>query len=240
MVKYLLGYWNLRGLAAPARMMLTYADVPFEDRHLELKADPVTVWDASEWTVATRPDLLKKNPFVTLPYLFVDDKLISQSLAIYFFIGRKHGFVGADEEAMTRNEQTLTQILDLRNDLLKLVYGPKDIWEEKKLAHLESAKMMFAKLESWLALHNTPFFSCQQPLIADFIVFEMVDEHEDYARFFEKPPMLPSCPKLAAFFKRMLDLPQLAPYFKSDAYNFAYNQKMANFGGKPLGHKYSI
>lgn len=44
-----LGYWGIRGLAAPLRMMLMYKNVPFKCECYDIKEKPEGGTDASSW-----------------------------------------------------------------------------------------------------------------------------------------------------------------------------------------------
>ena len=45
---FTLGYWDIRGLAAPARMMLAYRGVAFEDRTYSLQPQESGGWQANK------------------------------------------------------------------------------------------------------------------------------------------------------------------------------------------------
>ncbi|CAD5222123.1 unnamed protein product [Bursaphelenchus xylophilus] len=85
MVQYKLTYFDARGLAEPARLILNYAGVKFEDER-----------------IAPGPENLNpirdQLPFGQVPVLTIDGKTkIAQSLAIFRFLGRRHGLGGKDE-----------------------------------------------------------------------------------------------------------------------------------------------
>merc|ERR1712071_500030 len=71
-----LAYWDIRGLAQPARLMLHHAAIPFEDKHFVCADNPP--YDKSCWTSI-------KNTlgfdFPNLPYVIDGDIKVSQSNA---------------------------------------------------------------------------------------------------------------------------------------------------------------
>ena len=77
--KVVLGYWNLRGgpRANPARYMLHYAGVPFEEK--------TYIIGERDWLVDKR----EMFDFVNLPYLLYGDLKISQAYAVQQFIAEK-------------------------------------------------------------------------------------------------------------------------------------------------------
>lgn len=65
-----LGYWAIRGLSERIRMLLEYVGIPYEE-------SKYTGQTAQKWFGEVKPELLKKNPAITLPYLIDGDKVIS-------------------------------------------------------------------------------------------------------------------------------------------------------------------
>ncbi len=235
--KLRLGYWKIRGLAAPARMMCHYAKLDYEDVTYEsIKQDDGT-FSKAQWFEApdAKPGLRAKNPFMNLPWCEYKGNVVTQSNAVMLFIGRVAGLNGSNETEINRNEQTLFQIFDLRNSVVGVAYPPKD--EQKLEAHFTGTlNTHYKKLENWLKFHNTAFFACDKPLCADFHVFEMLDQHEGWASTIGRESPLANYPKLTQFYNRMLDLPELKSYFDSEISKWNYNNPHAQtFLTKPGG-----
>jgi len=53
-----IGYWNIRGLAAPLRMMATYSGIPFKDIQYDYGGAPE--YPGTEWFKKDKPSLLEK------------------------------------------------------------------------------------------------------------------------------------------------------------------------------------
>ncbi len=68
------GYWSIRGLAAPLRMMVMYAGRALNNVMYDC-ADVNGHFDRSEW-LTKKPALKDKNPFMNLPYVIDGDKVI--------------------------------------------------------------------------------------------------------------------------------------------------------------------
>ncbi len=105
-----LGYWKIRGLAAPLRMMLYHKRQSFTLK--EYGADA-----KEEWFAKDKPELRKRNGLINLPYIIDGDTVVTQSNSCMLYLGRK---LGIDrDEFFVRNHQVLDQTMDLRNDLMK-------------------------------------------------------------------------------------------------------------------------
>lgn len=68
--KVTLGYWDIRGLAERVRLLLEYLNVPYEQKLFTNENRP-------EWFDVLKPELVKKNPAINLPYLQDGDKVIT-------------------------------------------------------------------------------------------------------------------------------------------------------------------
>mmetsp|Transcript_13136 Transcript_13136/g.24207 ORF Transcript_13136/g.24207 Transcript_13136/m.24207 type:complete len:235 (-) Transcript_13136:118-822(-) len=226
-----IGYWKIRGLAAAMRMMLEYSGKEYKDNQYEAFAKEGGGWDVSSWFGGTKQELGKKNPLINLPYVKYGDAVIVQSNACYCFLGRKLDLNGKTDEEITKNEQILCEVMDLRNDLLGICYPfkvSKEDFPEKSKAHIEKgAPKYYKKFEAWLEMHGTKFLSADAPLSGDFHAWEMLDQHELIAAKLSYVSPLADFPKLTAYYKAFKELPTLQKYFASDAYQLPINNKMA-------------
>jgi hypothetical protein len=194
-------------------------------------------YDGKAWMKVAKPALRERNAFINLPYV-VDHSngglIVTQSTAVYTFLGRAFSMMGEDEEELVACEQSLAQAFDLRNDLMKIVYPfggvTPENFAQKLEAHLEgSVRTHYSKFEGFLQASGSGFV-CRSGLSAgDFHLFEMLDQHEMMAARHGLPSPLASFPRLAALREQMRSLPELAEYFASAAYRLPCNNKMANF-----------
>lgn len=44
------GYWNIRGLMQPVRLLLEYLEIPYDEKRYDCKACDDGSWNRSEWT----------------------------------------------------------------------------------------------------------------------------------------------------------------------------------------------
>eukprot|EP00941_MAST-03F_sp_MAST-3F-sp1_P004739 g4739.t1 len=229
------GYWNIRGLGAPMRMMLSYSgdSIKYEDKQYNLAPGQDGGWDASEWFVNAKPSLQAKNALMNLPY--VDDKAtgltITQSTAVYQYLGRKLNLMGNSEAELVRCEQTLAQAFDLRNELMKFVYPFQGVTSREQYltaGNKHFSKSLLSHLKKFEAfLGEFEFFAGSQVTAGDFHVFEMLDQHLIMAEKDNFNFNLEDFPKLKAFYQRMRNLPQLKSYFDGPDSKLPLNNKMA-------------
>ena len=63
------GYWGIRGLAAPLRMMvLFHGGYKLQCENYDLLDKPEGGFDASAW-FSKKPELKEKHPLINLPYI---------------------------------------------------------------------------------------------------------------------------------------------------------------------------
>ena len=80
-------YWNLRGMTEKVRQLLEYCSVPYTQ---EILNNPD---DRDKWMNELKPELIKKHPAITLPYLVDGDKIVAESDAICIHICHRSGKV---------------------------------------------------------------------------------------------------------------------------------------------------
>lgn len=68
--KLIVGYWTIQGIVHPARLLLAYYNVPFEDK---------MYYTGTKWFKIGKPAL--KTVFNTIPYIKDGEFIITESLA---------------------------------------------------------------------------------------------------------------------------------------------------------------
>jgi len=207
------GYWNFRGLGAPMRMMCDYTGVKWENIPYEVKEKRPGHWVCHEWDRDDRPVLMKENPFVQLPYVRnkTSGEVVTQSNAVYLYLGRLLCLNGSTTQEQLANEQVLFYIYQVWMETFDLVYPFKqnkdmEAFQKSLSQHFKSVvPAHYEKLESWLNIVGTNYFVSQaSPCTADFHVWELVDQHEQMAlkHGFRSP--MSAYPHLDAFHASML------------------------------------
>lgn len=222
-----IGYWDIRGLAAPMRMMCEYAGVEYENKMYS---------DFGVW-MGDKTELKKLDPLINLPFVKDGDQVISQSNACQLFLAKKLA-IGiknlSDFEECTMFSY-LCEVLDVRNNIIDLVYPFRTVCRdeaEHKTKTLtfckEGCKASYGKLESVMEKSGGPFLMGEEISAPDFHLWEMIDQLELMAPTVGAPSPVADFPKLAAFYAHVRALPKLEKYFASDMYKLPVNNKLAS------------
>ncbi|XP_062523113.1 glutathione S-transferase Mu 4-like [Corticium candelabrum] len=204
-----LGYWKVRGLAQPIRLMLTYTGEEFEDTRYE----KLTAETAAEWLDKDKKTL--GLAFPNLPYLIDGDVKVTQSNAILRYLGRKHDMCGKTPNEQLRVDICASQVMDMRNAFIALSYNKtgasRDKWEELKteyISKLPATLKLFSDFlgdQKWLAGNNLTF--------PDFHFYEMLSQHSVVF-----PGCLDGFPALQSYVARFEDLPAIKAYRASSSF----------------------
>lgn len=227
-MSYTLGYWKIRGLAAPIRMAFAYSG---KELNQDVYADP-DVW------AAKYEEMKQSHPFPNLPYLITPSgATIVQSNAIIRHVGRALGLLGdtANELELTRVDELLEQVNDLRVEAVNNYYAEKiaaDFVTGTIPYYLEVLdKHLNTALEGKSAVGG-PFFFGAKPTIVDFMAYEIV--RTPLPLIAEKRAEYEAAhPRIFALLKAVEALPELEAYFGSEYYKLSANAPVANFGGEP-------
>jgi len=217
------GYWGIRGLGAPLRMTLEYAGADYVDKQYS---------DPNEWFGTDKPEILKSNPLANLPYIVDGDVVVCQTNAVMDYLGDRYGLAGTSVEERRLCRQLLAEVYDLRNTIIGLVYNfmekcRTDAEFMEKLAQhvVEGYKGAYNKLEAFYSMKGGPYALGKKPCVADFHMWEMLDQHEIYAQKLGKSSPLGNgdFPTLAALYAAVKAAPQLQKYFASESYGLQCN-----------------
>jgi len=128
--------------------------------------------------------------------------------------------------------QLLAEVYDLRNTIISLVYNFAEKcrndseFMDKLAKHVtEDYKGAYGKLEAFYSLKGGPFALGKKPCVADFHMWEMLDQHEIYAQKLGKSSPLGSgdYPTLMRLHEAIKAAPQLQKYFASESYGLTCN-----------------
>ena len=107
-----IGYWSIRGLGAPCRMMTMYAGVKAKFDVYDVKPKVGGGWDASSW-FGPKKELKKINPLMNLPYVIDNDVIVNQTNAVMTYLGRKLNLWGTTSSECVACEQLLVRCLSV-------------------------------------------------------------------------------------------------------------------------------
>ncbi|XP_040854583.1 glutathione S-transferase Mu 2-like isoform X7 [Ochotona curzoniae] len=114
-----LGYWDIRGLAHTARLLLEYTGTSYEEKRYSMGDAPD--FDRSQW-LSEKFKLGLDIP--NLPYLIDGTHKLTQSNAIVRYLGRKHNLCGETEEEKIRVDILVNQAMDTRWQLGTICFNP--------------------------------------------------------------------------------------------------------------------
>uniref|UniRef100_A0A8C6A6C2 Glutathione S-transferase n=1 Tax=Marmota marmota marmota TaxID=9994 RepID=A0A8C6A6C2_MARMA len=215
----ILGYWNIRGLAHPIRLLLEYTDSSYEEKKYTMGDAPD--YDRSQWL---NEKFKLGLDFPNLPYLIDGPHKITQSNAILRYLARKHNLCGETEEEKIRVDILENQIMDVRMHFIMLCYNPD--FEKKKPEYLEAMPEMIKLFSQFLG--KRPWFAGDKITYVDFITYDVLDQH----RVFE-PKCLEAFPNLKDFMSRFEGLKKISAYMKSSRFlPTPMYSKMAAWGNK--------
>ncbi len=101
-----LQYHEIRGLAAPARMLLAYGGIEYDNKF------------SSTWFSQDKAKVAEVNALANLPSLFLEDgSVVTQSNAVLFYIGELAGTNGAPGPERSRVDQVISQARCMRCEL---------------------------------------------------------------------------------------------------------------------------
>ncbi|XP_041982521.1 uncharacterized protein LOC121735685 [Aricia agestis] len=195
MSKVDLYYFPLKALGEPARLLLAYNDVQFNDHRLT----------KDEWA-----KFKPSTPFGQLPMLVIDGKKYTQSMAISRYLGHKYGLAGDSLEDSFQIDQNVDFFYDIR---LKAYTTHHEKDEAAKAAKHEALVKDYyptalAKLDE-LIKKNNGHLALGKLTWADFlfagvydhfkVILQMPDLDTRYPSFRQVYDTVYSLPKVKAF-----------------------------------------
>ena len=194
-----LGYWNIRGLAAPIRYLLSYCGVTFEDKMYSVTDGPE--FDRKEW-LSVKETLGFEYP--NLPYLIDGETKITESRAIMKYIARKWrpALVGTTSAEMARIEMLDQHVSTLKSNVTKACYNDGD-----REAIIKDSRPLLAKImevkgsDKFIAGANLSWLDFSFAELLDLL--DKVSEGVFYSEF----------PAAKEYFDTVVALPGLAEYW---------------------------
>ncbi|KAK7805561.1 hypothetical protein U0070_025886 [Myodes glareolus] len=183
-----LGYWNVRGLTHPIRLLLEYTDSSYEEKRYVMGDAPN--FDRSQW-LSEKFNLGLDIP--NLPYLIDGSHKITQSNAILRYLGRKHNLCGETEQERIRVDTLENQVMDTRIHLMIVCCNPD--FEKQKPEFLKAIPDKMKIYSEFLG--KRPWFAGDKITYVDFLAYDILDQY----RLFE-PTCLDAFPNLKDFLAR--------------------------------------
>ncbi|XP_037008366.2 glutathione S-transferase Mu 1-like [Artibeus jamaicensis] len=199
-----LGYWDVRGLAHPIRLLLEYTDSNYQEKRYTMGDAPD--FDRSQWL---NEKFTLGLDFPNLPYLIDGAHRLTQSNAILRYIARKHNLCGETEEEKIRVDILENEVMDLRMYNIRICYSPD--FEKLKLEFLKVLPEKMKLFSQFLGKRS--WFAGDKLTYVDFLAYDILD----ILRMFE-PKCLDAFPNLKEFLTRIEGLKKISAYMKSSRY----------------------
>ena len=250
--RFVVGYWSIRGLAAPLRMMLC---VNHWVAMYDVTESPDGSWNRESWLHDKAWLRDEHNPLMNLPFLidthYGDTTIVNQTNAIFAYLGRELNMLGKNRLETIKCEELLGEVMDIRNAMVRFVYAspsPPETVAANAASLVASVQANLGKLERHLATkYPDPnaeicYLVGDQLSAPDFHLWEMLMQYESLCLMYELTPFLATMPHLGKFQSGFAGLPANQFYLNSFlGRELPYNNLSARFGssaGPPAGAKY--
>merc|ERR1712130_342440 len=104
-----------------------------------------------------------------------------------------------------------------------LYCSPTEYESQKKWLLTTGAPTHLEKLENWLQFNKTTYCVSDSLCIADFHLWELIDQLEIMTQEYGKDSLIASKEKLKEFYANIKGLDKLAAYFQSNHYKLPIN-----------------
>ena len=217
----LLGYWAIRGLGQPIRLLLEYAGIPYEEKLYEAIRKEDGSIDKSGWFDEKHKLGLD---FPNLPYLIDGDVKLTQTIAILQYCAEKAGMDGRTAEERAKVAMLFGLSGDVRSRYTRAAYSPE--FHSMKADLIEFLHGKLGQLNRYLegVESEHAFLVSAEITYVDLLWYDLIDQ---FLRL--SPEILADFPSVEIFYKRIHILPQVEAYRKSDRYITKFNNTVALF-----------
>lgn len=221
MSKPLLGYWDIRGLAEPIRLMLEHCGVDYDQRLFVCGPGPE--FKRNDWTDVKDTFGLD---FPNIPFYVDGEMRITESWAIMKYIGRNHStqLLPADERSRQLADQSQGVVDDFRKSFTALCYGAD--FADKRASYLEQLDVKLARFDAYLARHR--WLAGDQLTYVDFAFAEILDQIQ-----LMETAVYKNHGNVAKYLSAFMTLDRVKAYRSSPRFKkFPCNNKRAQWGGQ--------
>lgn len=214
-----LGYWALRALGEPARLILRQSGAEWKDAAIPLNDEGKALWFGDKKTNMGLD-------FPNLPYLIDGDVKVTQSVAVYRHLGRKFDLY-PDLADQSRGDMFEQYIMDLRSGITKLCFQA-DFEETAKPAFIATLDLKLGELTKFIGAG--PWVVGEKLTYLDFLGYEILQHLKALSPdHFKEGPLVDHA-------QRVRELPNLKKWFESEDCTdktYTINAPFAVWPGKP-------
>nr|CDS31521.1 glutathione S transferase mu 2 [Hymenolepis microstoma] len=199
-----LGYWDIRGLAEPIRLLLRYLGADFQEKLYH--PGPAPDFDSNEWLEEKFKLGLE---FPNLPYYIDGDFKLTQSAAILEYIADTHNMIPSCKKQRAVLHMLFNTSFDLVMKFGIICYSPD--FDNLRGSFLKSLPDSLRTFEEYLG--DKTWLTGDKINYPDFSLCELLNELEKF-----EPSCLSEFPKLKAYLTRFENLPELKEYIFSEEF----------------------
>ena len=220
MAKPVLGYWDVRGLAEPTRLLLEHCAVDYEEKRYQFGKAPnylECAWFEEKFDLGL--------DFPNIPYYMDGDVKLTESLAIIKFIARKNGLAPVTESEIEKCEMVEGVATGLRQQFGLMCYLPE--FEKNKVNFFDNALPgKLALFEKYL--EKNKWIAGDRLTYVDFVLAEYLDQF-----FLMNPASGEKFKNVSAYLNRFFEMEKIAAYRQSKRFKpLPVNGVTAHWGGK--------
>lgn len=216
MSKPVFGYWSIRGLGQPIRLLLAYAGQDFDEKCYECGPGPEfnkDCWFSEKFNLGL--------DFPNLPYYIDGSVKLTQSATILRYLARKHGLAARTDAEHIRVDLAMDEAIDLKRSAALLCYS-RD-FESLKPGFIKQAAEKLKQADRFLG--TAQWFAGDRLTFVDFFWWEVLDLLNAM-----DSTLLSDFSNLNSFHKRFQALPAIKQYVESEKFrSLPFNNKMAAF-----------
>jgi glutathione S-transferase len=202
MAKLKLTYFDFDGgRGEPARLALYIGDVPFEDHRIAGK----------DW-----PAFRDKTPFLAMPTLEVDGRVVSQSNSINRYVGKLAGLYPKDDWQAFLCDEVMDAAEDISIRIAQTIELPEDA-KKKARAELAAGHLprYLQQFEARLKAAGDQYFADRRLTVADLKVFMLIRWlRSGVLDHIPKDLVDRVAPQLVMHFERVANHPKVVSYYQ--------------------------
>ncbi|EGG13491.1 hypothetical protein DFA_11252 [Cavenderia fasciculata] len=186
-------YFNGQGRGELIRLILTFANVKFDDQRVK--------------SIKETQGLSEKLAFGQLPFYEDNDVRISQSYAIARYVAKQHGLAGSTD----LESALIDGVADSLWDILSPYFSSRDNPEKLQKFKDETIQKFVSKLEELLIKNGGQHFVGKQYTWGDIAIYFGFE----YLKKLGFGEQIKGYPTLEAFALKFSQIPQIAEYLKN-------------------------
>ncbi|KAL5235185.1 hypothetical protein ACI65C_002595 [Semiaphis heraclei] len=193
---YKLTYFNFTALGEPIRFLLSYLNIDFEDKRIEIEQ-----WPSVKHTI----------PYGKLPLLEIDGKVLNQSSAICRYLAKKANLAGSDDWESLLIDIAVDNLQDFRQSIILYFYEPNEETKAAKYVTLvnETIPYYMERFEN-IVVENNGYFVNGKLSWADLSFVAILD----YLKFRANIDLLKDRPNLQALREKVLAIPTIKSWIE--------------------------